>query len=104
VAIFMTWTAFDATSAGRLWPLGVFGNILTAKQSTQGADILGERQHRIRSPLPALGVFAGGLAYVLLPTGGFGPHDVAVRAAITGAVAGLAAVLILMLTNRPLTR
>ena len=63
-----------------------------------------ERQHRSRSLLPALGVFAGGFAYALLPSGAFGPHDLAVRAAITGGVAGLAAVLILMLTNRPVTR
>jgi len=52
-----------------------------------------ERQHRSRSLLPALGVFAGGFAYALLPSGAFGPHDLAVRAAISGAVAGFAALL-----------
>ena len=62
-----------------------------------------ERQHRSRSLLPALGVFAGGLVYSLLPTGAFGAHDVAARAAITGAVAGVTVVLILMLTNRRVT-
>jgi hypothetical protein len=56
-----------------------------------------ERQHRRRSLLPALGVFAGGLAHALLPTGAFGAHDVAVRAAITAAVAGVTAMLISML-------
>jgi hypothetical protein len=33
VAIRMTWTALEITSAGRLWPFGVRG-ILTAKHST----------------------------------------------------------------------
>ena len=63
-----------------------------------------DQHRRRRSLLPALGVFAGGVTYALLPTGAFGPHDVAVRAAITGAVAAIAALLILMLTNRPIAR
>jgi hypothetical protein len=32
VAIFMTWTAFETTSAGRLWPFGVRG-MLSGKLS-----------------------------------------------------------------------
>jgi hypothetical protein len=36
----------------------------------------------------------------LLPTGAFGAHDFAARAAITGAVAGVTAVLIFMLIDR----
>jgi hypothetical protein len=62
-----------------------------------------ERQYW-RRRLPALGVFAGGLAYAMLPAGAFGAHDFAARAAITGAVAGVAAVLIFMLTNRRVIR
>ena len=61
---------------------------------------MGDRQHWNRKLLPALGVFAGGLANALLPTGAFGAHDFAARAAITGAVAGVTAVLIFMLINR----
>lgn len=37
VAIFVTWTALEITSAGRLWPFGVLG-ILTAKHSTRIAE------------------------------------------------------------------
>jgi hypothetical protein len=33
VAILMTWTAFEITSAGRLWPLGIRG-MLSGKDST----------------------------------------------------------------------
>jgi hypothetical protein len=39
----------------------------------------------------------------LLPTGAFGAHDFATRAAITGAVAGVTAVFIFMLINRRVT-
>jgi len=49
---------------------------------------------------PRWGVFAGGLAYALLAPGAFGAHDVAVRAAITGTVAAVAAALIFLLTAR----
>jgi len=62
------------------------------------------RQHRSRPMLPALGIFAGALAYTLLPTAAFGAHDVAVRASVTGAVAGVAAALILALTGRSVAR
>lgn len=62
---------------------------------------MNERQHRSRSLLPALGGWT--LVYALLPTGAFGAHDLAARAAITGAVAGVTAVLIFMLTNRRVT-
>jgi len=65
---------------------------------------LNERQHRSGSLLPALGVFGGGLAYILLPTGAFGAHDLAVRAVITGVVSGVTAVLIFLLTNRGVGR
>jgi len=57
-----------------------------------------ERQYWKRR-LPALGVFAGGLVYALLPAGAFGAHDFAARATITGAVAGVTAVLILVLSE-----
>ena len=65
---------------------------------------MGDLQHRSRwRLLPVLGVFAGGLVYALLPTGAFGAHNLAARAAITGAVAGVTAVLISMLINRRVT-
>jgi hypothetical protein len=41
--------------------------------------------------LPALGIFAGGFVHAVLTRGAFGPHDVAVRAAVTGATAGVVA-------------
>ena len=41
--------------------------------------------------LPVLGVLAGGFAYAVLPSGAFGAYDVAIRAVITGAVAGATA-------------
>jgi hypothetical protein len=50
--------------------------------------------------LPVLGVFAGGLVYAVLPRGTFGTYDVASRAAVTGAVAAVTSLLILMLTKR----
>ena len=62
-----------------------------------------DRQHWSGKLLPVLGVFAGGLANALLPTGAFGAHDFATRAAITGAVAGVTAVFIFMLINRRVT-
>jgi hypothetical protein len=61
---------------------------------------MGTREHRSRWETPAFGVFAGGLAYALLPTGVFGANDVALRAALTGAVAATATALILWLTAR----
>lgn len=65
---------------------------------------LRERQHLIRSLLPILGVFTGGFVYALLPTRTFGAHDLAVRAIITGTVAGVTAVVIFLLTNRRVNR
>jgi hypothetical protein len=62
-----------------------------------------DRQHWSRKLLPVLGVFAGGLVNALLPTGAFGAHDLAARAAITGAVSGATAVLIFVLINRRVT-
>lgn len=38
VAIFITWTAFDATSAGRLWPFGVFGTSLPLSIARRGEE------------------------------------------------------------------
>jgi len=49
--------------------------------------------------LPVLGIFAGGLAYALLPRGAFGTYDVASRAAITGAVTGVSCLLLLAMTK-----
>jgi hypothetical protein len=50
--------------------------------------------------LPVLGIFAGGLVYTVLPLGAFGTYDVASRAAIAGAVAGVTCLLILTLSKR----
>ena len=72
-------------------------------RTTREADMY-ERPRGSRRLLPALGVFAGGLVNALLPTGAFGTHDLAARAVITGAVSGVAAVLIFMLINRRVTR
>jgi hypothetical protein len=58
------------------------------------------KMDRIGSRVPLLGVFAAGLVYALLPTGAFGAHDIAVRAAVTGAVAAFAAALIFRLMSR----
>lgn len=44
--------------------------------------------------LPVLSLFAGGLAYALLPRGTFATHDVVIRAVMTGAVAAAAALLL----------
>ena len=54
--------------------------------------------------VPVLGVFAGGLAYALLPAGAFGANDLAARAAITGTVAGVTALLVSMIASRRSTR
>jgi len=50
-----------------------------------------------RRVLLALGIFAGGLVYSLLPVGAFGAHDRVVRAAIVGIVSGATAMLIFIL-------
>jgi hypothetical protein len=50
--------------------------------------------------LPVLSIFAGALAYAMLPRGAFGPYDIASRAAITGAVAGMSYLLVWTLTKR----
>jgi hypothetical protein len=47
-----------------------------------------------------LGIFAGGLVYTVLPRGAFGTYDVASRAAVTGAVAGVTCLLILTWSKR----
>jgi hypothetical protein len=52
-----------------------------------------------RRALPALGIFAGGLANSLIPVGAFGTHDRIVRVAIVGIVSGAAAALIFILTD-----
>ena len=50
--------------------------------------------------VPVLGVFAGGLVYALLPATAFGANDLAARAAITGTVAGVTALLASRVTSR----
>ena len=50
--------------------------------------------------LPVLSIFAGGLVYTVLPHGAFGEYDVASRAAITGAAAGVTCLLVLTLSKR----
>ena len=54
----------------------------------------------MRRLLPVLCVFAGGLVHSLLPRGAFGTYDIAIRAAITGAAAGLTCVLLLVVSKR----
>lgn len=73
---------------------------MTRAQSSDKADggaVTGITRGRF---LPALGVFAGGFAYALLQTGAFGAYDSAARAAITGTVAGITALLLFALTKR----
>jgi hypothetical protein len=50
--------------------------------------------------MPLFGIFAGGLVYTVLPRGAFGAYDVASRAAVTGAVAGVTCLLVLTLSKR----
>ena len=50
--------------------------------------------------LPVLSIFAGGLVYTVLPHDAFGAYDVASRAAVTGAVAGVTCLLVLTLSKR----
>jgi hypothetical protein len=50
--------------------------------------------------LPVLGIFAGGLVYTVIPRGAFGVYDVAIRATVTGAVAGVTCLLVLTLSKR----
>lgn len=50
--------------------------------------------------LPVLGIFFGGLVYGVMPRGAFGADDVAIRAAVTGAAAGMAGLVFLTLRKR----
>jgi hypothetical protein len=50
--------------------------------------------------LPFVGIFAAGLVHSELPRGAFGAHDIAVRAAITGATAGVVTVVLLLVARR----
>ena len=59
-----------------------------------------ERAHGRRRFLPVVGIFAGGFVYALLPAGAFGAHDLAARAAVTGAVAGVTTVVLLLVFRR----
>jgi hypothetical protein len=54
--------------------------------------------------LPMLSIFAGGLAYSVLPLGAFGTADLASRAAVSGAVAAVTCLLVLTLTKRRSTQ
>ena len=65
---------------------------------------MSERLHRIRTRSSIVGLFAGGLTHALVQTGAFGGHDSATRAAITGAVAGVTALLVAILTSRRVIR
>jgi O-antigen/teichoic acid export membrane protein len=51
--------------------------------------------------LPLLSIFAGGVVYAVLPRDAFAAYDIATRAALTGAVAGMTCLLILTLRRRP---
>jgi hypothetical protein len=50
--------------------------------------------------LPALGVLAGGIVHSILPRGAFGGYDVAIRTAITAAVACATYLLAFTLSKR----
>ena len=50
--------------------------------------------------LPALGMFAGGAAYSLLPRGTFAENDTLFRAMIVGTVAGVTTLLIALIIQR----
>ena len=50
--------------------------------------------------IPLIAIFAAGLAYAVLPRGAFGPYDIASRAAVTGVVASVTFLLVLLLTKR----
>ena len=60
---------------------------------------LGSQQAGIRRLIPALGIFAGGAVYSILPRGSFGAYDMLVRVVIPAVVAG-SAVLVLALVFR----
>jgi len=49
--------------------------------------------------LPAPGIFAGGFVHSVIRRGEFGAYDVASRAAITGAVAGMICLMVLTLSK-----
>jgi hypothetical protein len=54
--------------------------------------------------LLVIGIFAGGLVHSVLLRGAFAVHDVAIRAAITGTVAGVTCLLVLTLSKRWVAR
>lgn len=54
-----------------------------------------------RQFLPVLGVFAGAAVHSNLPHGVFGVYDTWVRAAITGVVAGVTALVLLLVFRAP---
>ena len=64
-----------------------------------GGGHMEDRRYRSGRFLPLLGVFAGGLAYSLLPNGAFGAYDFVIRAAIAGTVAGGTCLVLLVMTN-----
>jgi len=49
---------------------------------------------------PAIAILLAGLAYSVLPRGVFGVHDVVARAAICGAAAAAASVVLVVLNKR----
>lgn len=50
--------------------------------------------------LPVFGIFAGGAAYSLLPSGMFAENDVLFRALIVGTVAAMSTLLLAMIIQR----
>jgi len=50
--------------------------------------------------LPVLSISAGFFVHSVLPRGAFGAYDIAFRAIITGAVAGVTALLFMVLSKR----
>lgn len=59
-----------------------------------------ESVHRWRLAAPVVGIFAGGAVHASLPRGLFGEYDIPLRAAVTGIVAGVTALSILMIVRK----
>ncbi len=56
--------------------------------------------HRWGLAAPVIGIVAGGVVDANLPEGLFGEYDIPLRAAVTGIVAGVTALSILMIVRK----
>jgi hypothetical protein len=63
-------------------------------------DETGKRSIQWRRVLPFVGIFAAGLVHTELPRETFGAHDIAVRAVITGATAGVVTAILFLVERR----